>query len=113
LASFDLLWNVQFLLGLPIVLPLLQSIHNLIKFNLLKEVFTCGYVATPKVCQGEIYVLYMDVNIKVKFDAFNGYKSLLDIKYESIVMHCVIDLNIGVEHLIYLMWTNNIYGQLT
>jgi hypothetical protein len=32
-----------------------------------------------------------------------GYKSLLDVKYESIVMHWVIDLNIGVEHLTYLM----------
>jgi hypothetical protein len=37
----------------------------------------------------------------------------LDVKYESIVLHWVIDLNTGVEHLTYLMWTNNIYGQLT
>jgi hypothetical protein len=31
-----------------------------------------------------------------------GYKSLLDVKYKSIVMHWVIDLNIGVEHLTYM-----------
>jgi hypothetical protein len=30
-------------------------------------------------------------------------KLFLDIKYKSIVMHWVIDLNIGVEHLTYLM----------
>jgi hypothetical protein len=103
LASFDLLCDVQILLGFATVLPLLQSIHNLIKFNQLKEIFTCGYVPTPKVCQGKIYVLYMDVDIEFKFDAFDGYKSLLDVKYESIVMHWVIDLNTGVEHLTYLV----------
>ncbi len=74
MVSFDLLRDVQILLGLATVLPLLQSIHNLIKFSQLREVFTCGYVATPKVSQGEIYVLYMGVNIKFKFDAFDGYK---------------------------------------
>jgi hypothetical protein len=103
LASFDLLCDVQILLGLATVLPLLQSIHNLIKFNQLKEIFTCGYVPTPKVCQGKIYVLYMDVDIEFKFDVFDGYKSLLDVKYESIVIHWVIDLNTNVEHLTYLM----------
>lgn len=54
----------------------------------------------------------MDVNIKFKSDAFDSYKSLLDVKYKSIVMHWVTDLNIGVEHQTYLMWTSNIYEQL-
>jgi len=31
--NFDLLCDVQILLGFVAILPLLQSIHNLIKFN--------------------------------------------------------------------------------
>jgi hypothetical protein len=42
-------------------------------------------VAT-KVCQGEIYELYVNLNTRFKSNAFNVYKSLLCVKHESIVV---------------------------
>jgi hypothetical protein len=58
-------------------------------------------VATTKVCQGEIYELYMDLNMKFKFDAFEAYKSMLCAKHDLIIMCWMIDLNIKVEHLAF------------
>ncbi len=58
-------------------------------------------MATTKVCQGEIYELYMDLNMKFKFDAFEAYKSMLCAKHDLIIMCWMIDLNIKVEHLAF------------
>jgi hypothetical protein len=58
-------------------------------------------MATTKVCQGEIYELYTNLNTRLKFDAFEGYKALLVIKHDSIIMHRMTYLNIGIEHLAF------------
>jgi hypothetical protein len=57
-ANFELFCDVQNLLVVATILSLLQTIHNLIKFNQLRDVFVCDFVATTKVCQGEIFELY-------------------------------------------------------
>jgi hypothetical protein len=59
-------------------------------------------VAATKVCKGEIYELYSYLkNMRFKFDAFEGYKILLNVKHDSIVMWWMIDLNMGIEHLAF------------
>ncbi len=58
-------------------------------------------MATTKACQGQIYELYMDLNMKFKFDAFEAYKSLLCAKHDLIIMCWMIDLNSKVEHLAF------------
>jgi hypothetical protein len=57
-------------------------------------------VAATKVCKGEIYELYSYMNMRFKFDAFEGYKILLNVKHDSIIMW-MIDLNMGIEHLAF------------
>jgi hypothetical protein len=58
-------------------------------------------VATTKVCEGEIYELYSDLNTRFKFDAFEGCKILVNVKHDSIIMWWMIDLNMGIEHLAF------------
>jgi hypothetical protein len=54
-----------------------------------------------KVCQWEIFSLYIDLNTKFKYDAFEAYNKLVGVKHESIIMKWVMDLNINVEHLTF------------
>jgi len=54
-----------------------------------------------KVCKGEIFSLYTDINTKFKFDAFEAYKALVGARHESIIIKWVTYLNIGVEHLVF------------
>jgi hypothetical protein len=61
-------------------------------------VFICDFVTITKVDQGEIYALYMDMHTRFIINAFQGYKYLLNSKYELIIMCWVIDLNIHIEH---------------
>jgi hypothetical protein len=54
-----------------------------------------------KVCQGEIYELYINLNTRFKFNVFEGNKILLNVKHDSIIMWWMIDLNMGIEHLAF------------
>ncbi len=99
-ANFDLLCDVQVMLGLVAILPLLHSIHNFIKFNQCqRDIFIYDFVVVVKVCQGAIFSLYTNLNIKFKSYAFEAYKTLVGARYESIIMKWVIDLTTGMEHL--------------
>jgi hypothetical protein len=43
-------------------MPLLESMHALIKFAISKDVFVCDLVATIKVYQGDDYHMYFQVD---------------------------------------------------
>ena len=56
LASKNLAYLCDFkiLLGLVGLLPMLQSVHSLIKFSQSREVFVCDYVVAIQICVAEI-----------------------------------------------------------
>jgi hypothetical protein len=49
-ANLVNLRDVGTILGLPCVLPMLESIDVLMKFVQVKDVFVCDYIATIKIC---------------------------------------------------------------
>ncbi len=58
-------------------------------------------MAAVKVCQGEIFSLYTNLNTKFKSNAFEAYKALVGAMHESIMMIWVTYLNTSVEHLTF------------
>jgi hypothetical protein len=80
--NFDLLCDVKILFKFLAIFSLLQLVHNLIKFNQLWDVFIYDFVATTKVRQGEIYELYIDLNMPKYVNAFKAYKALLCAKHD-------------------------------
>ncbi len=52
-------------------------------------------------CHGEIYELYTNLNMRFKFYVFEGYKVLLNVKHDSIIMWWMIDLNTGMKYLTF------------
>jgi hypothetical protein len=56
--NYENLCDLQVLLGLACILPLLESIHALIKFAQMRDVYVCDLVVAIKVCQGDIYMMY-------------------------------------------------------
>jgi len=85
-ANFDLFYDVYILLKIVHILPLLQSVHNLIKFSQLQNIFIFYLVVAIKVCPREIYELYTNLNTRFKSNVFEGYKDLLNVKHDSIIM---------------------------
>lgn len=50
-----LMVNVKMLLGLNVIMPLLETIHSLIKFAQPHDVFVCNFITTMKICEKDIY----------------------------------------------------------
>jgi hypothetical protein len=99
--NYENLCDLQVLLGLACILPLLESIHALTKFTQINDVYVCDLVVVIKVCQGDIYMMYYDQTSKFTTDNFWAFKSLLEFKNENIQMQWVLDLNFGVQHLAF------------
>jgi hypothetical protein len=47
-ANFLNLCDIHMILGLPCILPMLDSVNGLMKFVQDKDVFVCDYIATLK-----------------------------------------------------------------
>ena len=56
----DFLCDVATLLALPCVLSLLECMNELMKFAQSKDVFISDYILTVKICQVDLYTMYMD-----------------------------------------------------
>jgi hypothetical protein len=78
------LCDLQVLLGLGCILPLLESIHALIKFTQIRDVYVCDLMVAIMVCQCDIYMMYCDETSKFTIDNFWAFKSLFEFKHENI-----------------------------
>ncbi len=55
-SNLCLLINVQMLLRLNAIMPLLEVVHSLIKFSQLCDVFVCDFMAIMKICELGMYI---------------------------------------------------------
>jgi hypothetical protein len=94
--NLTLLSDIQILLGLSGLLPLLRSVHSLMKFAQGRDVFVCDYVAAIQVCVAEITAFYVDDATAFSQDIFWDFKALKQVRHDAIPMAWVdvaFDLN--------------------
>lgn len=60
--NYEHLCDMQILLVLTCILPLLEYVHALVKFAQMQDMFVCDLVATIKVCQANLFSMYCDQN---------------------------------------------------
>jgi hypothetical protein len=63
-VNFELLCDVDLPISLSWLLPMLETIHALIKFVQKRDVFVCDYVVAIKICPGQLYSHYSNPNTK-------------------------------------------------
>jgi hypothetical protein len=71
--------DVELILGLPCLLPLLECVYKFIKIVQGQDVFVCNLVEVIKLAQLELYRLYCHYFTKFKdatFDDFNAIGNL-------------------------------------
>ncbi len=52
--------NVETLLSLNTMMPMLKAVHSLIKFAQLKDVFVCDFIIVVKICERDVYCMFCD-----------------------------------------------------
>jgi hypothetical protein len=58
--NLNFLCQLELILSLIAIFPLLDSVHTLIKFAQSCDVFMCDFINVVKICQLEFYQLYND-----------------------------------------------------
>ena len=88
LASRNLLFlqDFQVLLTLSTLLPLLRSVHSLIKFAQSREVFIYDYVIAIQICILVLQTFYCDESSAFTYKAFWDFKALLQVWHDAIPM---------------------------
>jgi len=86
-SNLCLLTNVEMLLRLNVVLPLLEAMHSLIKFAQLWDMFVCDFIAIVKIFEGDVYWMYCDIHSFFQGDVFMDFQALIDYVHESINLH--------------------------
>ncbi len=62
-TNYELLCNVEIVMGLTCVLPMLEVIQSMSKLVQNKDTFICDYVAAVKLGQVELYTMYVDAGL--------------------------------------------------
>jgi hypothetical protein len=72
--NFELFYDVNLLISFSFLLPMLETIHVLIKFAQKKKEFVCDFIAAIKICQGQLYSHYSDLKTKYVFNISKSSK---------------------------------------
>jgi hypothetical protein len=59
--NYELLCDVETVMGLTFVLPMLEAMQYLSKLAQYKDTFICDFVLVVNLCQFKIYTMYVDL----------------------------------------------------
>jgi len=77
-SNLSLMTNVKMLLGLNAIMPLLEEVHSLIKFSQLHDMFVCDFIATMKICEMDVYMMYYDNHNYFQGDMFENFHAFIN-----------------------------------
>jgi hypothetical protein len=92
-SNLCLLIDVEMLLGLNVVMPLLEVVHSLIKFAQLRDVFVCDFIVAVNICEGDVYRMYCDIHSSFQGDVFMNFQALIYYAHESINLRWITYMN--------------------
>jgi hypothetical protein len=97
--NLRLLYDVHILLALPCLMPLLESMNQLILFAQSRCVFVSDYVTVVKLWQAEIFMMYCDADANFSPAHFPLFNDIVTDHSYTISQEWVTDLNNGNESL--------------
>ncbi len=96
--------DVELILGLTCILPLLRCVHMLIKIVQGRDIFVCDFVESIKQAQQDLYKLYCDPYTKFDEPAIDDFNVIETLTNDALPMSCFFDLN-GLEDTMYLAFS--------
>ena len=94
-------------MALPYVLPLLEYVNNLMKFAQSRDVFISDYVAVVKICQVDLYMMYVDLENSFHKAHFQMFCDVVEDHSYTISHEWITDLNTRVESLAFRIFGHN------
>ncbi len=80
------MFNVELIINLHCILPLLELVHTLIKYAQGRDVYIFNFVEAIKDVQYLNFVLYIDIECTFKDEVFNAFHSPLVKKHDGLLL---------------------------
>jgi hypothetical protein len=85
--------EVEFILGLPYIFPLLECVYTLIKIAQGRNVFVCDFMESVKKVQQKLYESYCDLYTRFHDLAFDDFNAIETFTNDALPMNWFSDLN--------------------
>jgi len=95
-SSLSLLIDVEFLLGLNVMMLMLEVVYSLIKFAKLRDVFVYDFIVIMKICEWDVCCIFCDKQSSFEGNVFNNFTILINTTNENINFHWITYMNIGM-----------------
>jgi hypothetical protein len=76
--------DIDLLLSLACFIPLLDTVHYLIKLSQARDIFICDFMQAIKLCQEELARKFIDADTAYNISDFQQYTSLISMTCENI-----------------------------
>lgn len=77
--NFDRFVDIEVLLSLALFIPLVNTVHSLIKLSQARDIFVCDFMQAIKLCQSDLARLFIDRDStysKADLPVYNEFISL-------------------------------------
>ncbi len=104
--------DVELIISLFCILPLLECVHKVIKTTQGQDVFICDFVEIIKFVQHKLYMLYCDPYMRFNDFAFDNFNVIEIANNENLPMSWFIHFNGGKDAMylgIFMCWTQIFY----
>jgi hypothetical protein len=83
-TNLEYLCNIEVVVGLMCIMPMLEAIHALIKFVQAHDTFVCDFVIVVNCVVQKIYKLYFHLKTKYGQEHFKAFLDLHDYNNDQI-----------------------------
>ena len=112
-SNFDYLSDIEVLLSLACFIPLLNTVHCLIKLSQSHDIFICDFLQAIKVCQADLARMFVDEATSFSTSEFKRYQDLISLSCDEILMEWQFMLentdHAGSTFLVFMFGTTHIY----
>jgi hypothetical protein len=98
-ANLNLLCEIELLLGMTCILPMLEALNYLMKFSQQTTCFVSDMVAAIKLCQADLFSWYVDPDTSYTANVFRKFKDILADTSDVFVHEWRHDMNLECETL--------------
>ena len=99
--NLSMLLDWQNMLTLPCLMPMLHSVNSLIKFAQSPACYIVDFISAVKICEGDLYRLYVDPAFAFHGEEFNTFRSLADDTSMVIEQDWLFCYNREEDHLVF------------
>jgi hypothetical protein len=95
-TNFQYLCDIEVVMGLACIMPLLESVHALIKFVQARNTFVCDFVIAMKMCCVDLYIMYSDPEKKHGAKQFKMFLDLHENNNDQLLIAWWIDYTTNI-----------------